>query len=381
MYRMPRWAGFGLKLAELLCVAVLATGCSRNSDRVRRAAATAPARHAAQVDAGVLHPSLRPLKFVGRVALTPSGQVQYAWSGAGFRARFSGRGLSVHMDDSARYHTVVVDGQVRPRLETQPGARVYQVVENLTQGEHVVELYRRTEAFLGTTTLIAVEVTDGQLLSVPTKAERHIEIIGDSISCGYGNEGSDTACSFSPETENHYLTYGSLLARRFGAELSTIAWSGRGLIKNFNGGPGDPMPLLYERILPERPEVTEGLRLPADLVIVNLGTNDFSTEPDPSQGSFVAAYVGLLAKVRREEPDAHILTTIGPMLAGEDLKRAERYIRQAVESRTHAGDTRVQYHPMKATNDNPGCDWHPNLTTHEKIAQELEVPIARLLKW
>jgi lysophospholipase L1-like esterase len=368
------------RVVQPLLLAALAGACTRpHADASVGATVAAPAHSATA--APVVTSSLSGLQLVGRVALMPSGQVQYAWPGTGFRVRFSGRGLRVQMDDSGRYHTVVVDGELRPRLATQPGSQRYTLADHLAPGEHMVELYRRTEALVGSTTVIAVEAIDGQVLDTPSNQTRHVEVVGDSISCGYGNEGTQPSCHFSPETENHYLTYGALLARHFGAQLSTIAWSGRGVVKNYDGEPGDPMPELYKRILPERPEVTNGLRPPSDLVVLNLGTNDFNTEPDPPEVTFVTAYVELLSEVRRQSPSAQILTTIGPMLLGADLERAERAIRQAVKLRVQAGDTRVTYHKLATVNDEPGCDWHPSLKTHERMARELEKPIARALNW
>ncbi len=117
------------------------------------------------------------------------------------------------------------------------------------------------------------------------------------------------------------------------------------------------------------------------MVIVNLGTNDFSTEPDPSESTFVTAYVELLAEVRRQSPTAFVLTTIGPMLGGADLERAERYIRKAVDNRVKSGDSRVVYHKLRTRNIDPGCNWHPGLKTHQQMAAELEEPVARALAW
>ena len=43
------------------------------------------------------------------------------WSGTGFVVRFDGTGASVRMDDAAHYWTLVVDGTVQPRFDTQGG--------------------------------------------------------------------------------------------------------------------------------------------------------------------------------------------------------------------------------------------------------------------
>src|SRR5690606_32148468 len=115
------------------------------------------------------------------------------------------------------------------------------------------EFYRRTEALFGTTTVLGLSVTGGALLAPPP--ERPLfEFVGDSISAGYGNEGAHAECDFSADTQNHYLAFPMLVARAFGADASTVAWSGRGVVKNYDGEVGDHVPTLYERALPHAAE-------------------------------------------------------------------------------------------------------------------------------
>ena len=82
-------------------------------------------------------------------------------------------------------------------------------------------------------------------------ATRRLEVIGDSISAGYGNEGT-YPCQFTSATENQYLSYEALAARALNAELYTEAWSGIGMLHNYDGGTTDVMPDRYPRTLPER---------------------------------------------------------------------------------------------------------------------------------
>jgi lysophospholipase L1-like esterase len=324
----------------------------------------------------------RPLyRFVGRVQPLPLGQARYAWSGAGLVARFRGTGAVVRLKDDKNEHQVVVDGVSVTNLVTKQSTERYSLVSGLPLGEHRLEIYRRTEALFGPTTFLGLEIEAGELLLDTLPLKRRIEVVGDSVSCGYGNLGSTPDCKFSPETENHYESYGAVLARTFGAELSTIAWSGRGVVKNYGGGPGEKMGTLYDRILPE---VTSTRWEPAttyQVVIVNLGTNDFSTDTDPEERDFVSAYVELLGKIRRNSPEAYILCTVGPMLGGEDLEKAERGITQAVEQRKSTGDKGVLAYRMTTANQNPGCDYHPAVATHRQMAEELAVPIRAALGW
>jgi lysophospholipase L1-like esterase len=281
--------------------------------------------------------------------------------------------------DDVNEHQVVVDGHPLGKITTKRELQRYVLVDGLSAGEHDAELLRRTEASFGPTILLGLDVIDGEVVATQRSKPFKLEIVGDSISCGYGNEGDSPTCSFSAATENHYLSYGAILARSLGAELSTVAWSGRGVVKNYNGEAGETLGALYERILPEVPTSIYQAQQGADAVIVNLGTNDFSTEPDPSEDDFATGYVALLERIRRNHPTAFILCTIGPMLGGEDLEKAARAIARAVEMRKHQGDERIDRHVLTTRNDNPGCDYHPGLGTHRAMAEELKVELDRRL--
>ena len=315
--------------------------------------------------------------FVGRHDARDPSRVRYAWSGAGFRVRFRGTGVHATLDDAAVYHTVVVDGVVTETLQTSAGERRYTLAADLPAGEHVVELLRRTEASLGETVVLGVEV-DGELLapSVPT---RRIEVVGDSITCGYGNEGPDESCPFSAETENHYLTYAAIAARAVGAELSTVAWSGKGVVYNYGDDKTDPLPALYGRTLPSDPSSTWDGGAPADVVVVNLGTNDFSTDDDPPQEVFVQGYLGLLANIRTYHPGAEIVATVAPLLEPADFQIAQQAIEAAIAEHVASGDVRVRWIDLNTPAVGRGCDWHPSRATHENMAALLVPELERAL--
>ncbi len=320
------------------------------------------------------------LAFAGRVRELGPRSGRYAWSGAGFIAHFVGTGFDAELEDAAQFHTLVVDGTVST-LETSPGRAWYSLASGLPNGEHVVELYRQTEAFVGVTTLHGVAVRDGELAAPPSSTTRRLEFVGDSITAGYGNEGANTGCSFSPETENHYLTYGAVAARALGARASTLAWSGRGVVKNYDGGDGEFMPALYDRTLPQEGDTPWSFVEPVDAVVINLGTNDFSTAPDPTVEDFAAAYEAFLRHIREKNPNAFILGTVGPMLQAADLALARQAIERAVERRHKAGDTRVGSYLLRTRNEAPGCDWHPSVKTHQAMADELVGQLKQHLGW
>jgi lysophospholipase L1-like esterase len=324
------------------------------------------------------------VRFIGRVDTSDAAGPRFAWSGTGVVARFSGSELAVRMNGGQQY-TVLIDGELQPKLTTTGGADA--LASGLAEGEHRVEIYRRTEANQGESQFLGFELGAGQLLPPPAALDRRIEIIGDSISAGYGNEGADMSCPFSPDTENHYLTYGAIAARNVGAELVTVAWSGKGVVCNYGDDATscmDPMPLYYGRTLPNRADSTwDFSRFQPQAVVINLGTNDMSTMTDPSEPEFTTAYVDLLTRVRTAYPDALILCTVGPLLNGTDLTSTRTYISAAVQQRVGAGDADVRTFELAPTNpsDGYGCDYHPSLRTHEIMADVLTSTLEAELGW
>ncbi|HEY6727006.1 MAG TPA: SGNH/GDSL hydrolase family protein [Polyangiaceae bacterium] len=325
------------------------------------------------------------VRFVGRVDTSDPSAARFAWSGSGFAARFDGTSLAVRMGGGQEY-TVLVDGVVGPKFVPSGGGFAL-VAHGLPSGVHEVQVYRRTEAHLGESSLLGVDVGDGQLLAPSPAPARRLEVVGDSISCGYGNEGADQTCGFTPQTENHYQSYGALVARALGAELVTVGWSGKGVVCNYGDAPDsctDPMPTYYDRTLPQRPQSRwDFSRWQPHAVVVNLGTNDFSTEVDPTPAEFEAAYVALLGRIRAAYADAVIFCTIGPMLFGEDLETARGAIARAVHARIAAGDAAVKVFELAPTNPahGYGCDWHPSVRTHQVMADTLTAVLRAELGW
>jgi lysophospholipase L1-like esterase len=318
--------------------------------------------------------------YVGRVDTKEPDVARFAWSGSGAIVRFRGTSLAVKLAGGQQY-TVLVDGKVGAKLVAAEGNNA--LAAGLVDGEHTVELYRRTEAAEGEAQILGFDWGEGELLP-PAPVTRRLEFVGDSITCGYGVDGPDMNCGFSPDTENHYLTYAALAARNLQAELSTVAWSGKGVVCNYGDDASscvDPLPTYYERALPSRADSAwDFSRFQPDAVVVNLGTNDFSTAVDPDQATFVAGYRALLTRIRGHYPNAHILCTNGPMLSGADLATLRGYLQSVV---TELSDPKVSTFeiPPQDGSDGFGCDWHPSAARHQKVAAVVEAALRDALGW
>jgi lysophospholipase L1-like esterase len=271
---------------------------------------------------------------------------------------------------------VLVDGALQPTLTTTVGMQDYSIASGLPPGEHTIELYRRTEGFFGTTVVHGV-LLDGELLA-PPPVTRRMEIIGDSITAGYGNEGVDP-CSFSADTENHYMTYGAIAARTVGAELHTVAWSGKGIVYNYDEDTFEPMPEIYDRTIAVE-MAGWSFEWQPDVVVINLGTNDFSTGNDPPQELYTGAYVEFLAHLRDVYPGAFLLV-LQPSLGGDEATMVQGYLMDVVAQRQAAGDAAVAHADVNVDWIGSGCDGHPTVATHEGMAGRLVEELQGYLGW
>jgi len=322
------------------------------------------------------------VRFEGRIAANEKGDVRLSWAGTAASVRFRGTAVSADITDNGKNHfLVLVDGKPkREKLTPVAGRSTLSLAKGLPRGEHTVTLYKLNEPLVGTSTLHAFIVDEyGEPLVPQAAPSARIEIIGDSISTGYGNEGENQSCGFSPETQNHFLTYGARAARDVGATLTTLAWSGKGVFSN-RGVASDPetMSSLWTRSLPAEGLDYEFDEAPPQAVLINLGTNDFAPEVEDTT-PFAAAYDALLKEVRQKYAKTEIIVAVGPLLSDSypegksALTTVRSTLHHMVERRRKEGDAHVHFLEFAAVQPNEGfgCDFHPSEKTHRRMAATL----------
>ncbi len=292
-------------------------------------------------------------------------------------ARFTGTQVSVRLADGTKQNefAVIVDGNTQSNIVAQSGDKSYVVATGLSSGTHDVLLWRRTEAYYDPTEFLGFTSfgTGGTLLAPPAAPDRRIEIIGDSLTCGYGNEGSPGCSGTKPE--NNFLAYGSVAARALGADLVTIAWSGIGMYRNYGTTDASPdaMPFRYDLAIPTDSTSTwDFSKYRPHVVVINLGTNDFSKYGDPGQ-PFVTAYTNFVKHVRSKYADVPILCII-------PLTESQTAINEAITAVRNAGDTKVEAIDLGSWSGT-GCDGHPSVALHKTLGDKLVVEIKRVAGW
>jgi lysophospholipase L1-like esterase len=323
--------------------------------------------------------------YIGRFDTRDSAGPKFAWSNTTIKANFQGTGISANLKSTGdNWFNVIIDGVVQTPINTPAGSSSsYTLASGLTNGTHTVELVKRTEAWIGDVQFLGFTVTDGSLLAPPAPSSKRIEFIGDSITCGYGNEGPSQYQSFTNKNENSYLAYGSVASRLLGADSITVSWSGKGIYRNYGGNTTDLMPSLYSRVLPYDTTLDwDYTKWTPQVVVLNLCTNDFSTGT-PDETAFKTAYSSFVDRIRSQYPDAHIYCALGPMLSWDSLTNARKYISSVVTDKYTSGDTKVHFieFPAQDAANGYGEDWHPSVKTHQLMADQLAAQLKTDLGW
>ena len=347
----------------------------------------------------VVKPTDQHIQYTGRISFTHPDRPAWNFPGVQIIAAFEGTSLRMIAKPRSGYFMAQID-QAEPFKVAFRGERdsVVTLATALPDGRHLVRLMYVIEGYEFFPEFWGFVLDEGrQLVDAPALPSRKIEFIGNSITCGYGNEGLKKEEGFDYATENHYYSYASIVARNLQAQHWVVARSGIGAYRNYagpkTGNPESNMPVQYEYTgyawKPElRQEATflqekwDFSRYQPDVVCINLGTNDLST-PNYDLSLLKQGYQKLLKMVRQHNPKAKIVFLTGSMLYNQELQIAKQLLDEVTTEAHKAGDKEVYRFDMAPINGNKyyGNDWHPNIYQDEKMANELTPYLRQLMNW
>ncbi|MDA3893525.1 MAG: SGNH/GDSL hydrolase family protein [Salinivirgaceae bacterium] len=332
------------------------------------------------------HPQI---SYSGRIDSLNGEGVDLWRSGTSVKVNFEGKNLSVLLKDNNgdNYYNVIVDDNKPFILRPDTIKQYYKLVKDLAEGEHAVEIFKRTEWDRGKTTFYGFSFNEeGKILEKEVPKKRKIEFYGNSITAGYAVE--DFSGNDSPDSifTNNYLSYSTLTAKHFNAEYSCICKSGIGIMVSWV-----PliMPEIYNRLNPTDANSKWDFSLfTPDVVVINLLQNDSwlvnMTEHDEFKASFgdtaprdafiVNAYASFVSSIRTEYPQANIICALGSMDATREGSIWPNYVQQAVDK---LNDDKILTHFMPYK-DSPG---HPTIKEQQDMANSLIKFIEKHIDW
>jgi len=344
------------------------------------------------------------VKKLGRIYY--HDQIAYlAFSAAGVGFYFTGNQLAAELVTDENYNKKDLEGMVGVFVgaDTEPWKRFL-----LTEKEGTYELFDRaeyakakglaltelpkelairivkfSEAAFGAVGIRALLVEDDAVLTPLPEKKIKMEVLGDSITCGYGNEGVWGENLFNTATENPFCTYATLTARALDADYQLVSWSGIGLISDYIPPEKDEPDetILYHQIYPyaayafcEREgypqQEWDFTSYVPDYVVMYLGTNDdsYTRQLPEREAAFVRAYDRQYEFLRAKYPDAQLICCMGIM-----ARTLCPVIADFVAKKQNAGDKKIHYLEFEGQKDEDGIgtDWHPSKKTHAIAADKL----------
>ena len=353
------------------------------------------------------------------------GSAYFSFPGVSMRVGYVADSLKarlIQLDgrESVGFYSIV-DGTDTTFIQLEKGREEYLLATHKDKKKHTIELIRLNESQVGVVRFDGFSYYAKKVGHIAPQEERSrkMEFIGNSITCGYGIEDTSNTPGFTAVRQNITKTYGALVARNFHAQSHYVAASGYGLYRFVTGEDSmQTIPYIYNQsFLRPLQEMEEGEKrvlkymscyegdtstyptkwnyaeYQPDVVVVNLGTNDFNATANcgvPTDSArFVKSGLTFLLRLRAHYPHAAIICVVGPMLSDDypqgemAWSRCQRYVKEMVQIRNRKkGDWNVYYFNFQPQKAPYGEDWHPSYITHRKMATELSDFIEHLnLEW
>ncbi|WP_291083203.1 SGNH/GDSL hydrolase family protein [Flavobacterium sp. BFFFF1] len=306
---------------------------------------------------------------------------------------FTGDSLSIELEsrDSQPHHNYVsleLDGVYLKRLKIEKGAKRWYTIPVTGKSNHRLVIYKATEAANGT---VVFTGADTKILGLPsTQSRKKIEFIGNSITCGMGNDTAEIPCGTGEWYDQHnaYWAYGPILSRKLDADFLLSSVSGIGMYRNWNDEHEKEaiMPEVYEKLyLSKDSDKKYDFSFKPDLISICLGTNDLSDGDGKkprlpfNEEKYVANYIAFVKMIYTHNPQARLVLLTSPMISGEKnatfVKCLERVIAAFAGDKTHKPIALFEFKPMKPN----GCGYHPDREDHKVMAAQLESLFKKLL--
>ena len=350
-------------------------------------------------DKGVFLMTKNNVKRIGRTMLA-NDVLWFSFSASGVEFEFTGKkctfdlksdSIFAETNHQARYAVYVDDEIVVTDVLDKPLKSVEAFASDKAE-THIIRLLKLSETSDSTMGITHITCDEEAVIKPTADKKLKIEFVGDSITCGYGVEGTlkDT---YSTHNENATKAYAYKTAKKLDADYSLVSLSGYGIISGYTSGDKvevQQLPKYYDKFgnsygsfnLGKKPRETDWdfSKFTPDIVVINLGTNDNSyTKNDSAKcEEYVQGYVSFLKTVREKNPDATILCVLGVM--GQELypsieETVRRYTEETKDDKVYSFKLDVQ----DAGKNGFAVDYHPTEASHEHASDQMVEVINSIL--
>lgn len=360
---------------------------------------------------------LKQIHVYGRTTMTED-MLNLFWSGSGLDFLFEGSELSLcyeaDYDVMEPWISVLVDGSWILRMPAQKGMHTISLLRGMNpEIQHRIQVLKDVQA-MADDPLHRLSVKslsyEGKILAPPS-FDLRIEFIGDSITSGEGCIGALSETDWITAFFTAVPAYGRLTAEALNADYRILSQSGWGIRSAWDNNIYCNLPSCYDYICNLAHDRTrDGKKLGthekndffswnADVVVVNLGTNDESSFRnqsfyDPATGQIcqnrllddgayhpedvskiLEAQKKFLKKIRESNPNAAIIWCYG--MLGNSFSS---YLSAGVKAYCmELEDDRTFYLELpNMTEETVGSRMHPGPACHKIAAKRLTDFIKKL---
>jgi hypothetical protein len=336
------------------------------------------------------------VRWFGRTHYLSTNNANYFYfTASGFEVTFYGTSLEAELVTGANAsgkepHLVVfLDGETNPLVGTllvmdQP-KKTYTLIDGLDEGIHTVRVLKRSESIDSTTALSKIS-TDGYFMPTNALRTRKIEVIAASSSAGFGNLAANTSVAKTTQNSDGLRAYAYLASRMLDAEINIFSASGWPLLKGPWTGTNN-IPQAYEFVNVYSSVSWSHQNYVPDVVVINLGTNDWSYITTLSGAArtqaildFENAFVDFIEHIHDIHPNATIVIAYGLMNETNIYTPTINAVNQAKINLPTVNIFSIQLPSVNAT-DGIGSSNHPSVVTHIKAAQELAEALEVWMDW
>ena len=326
--------------------------------------------------------------YQGRFEIVANGDVKLISSASSISFNFKGNTCSVYLksEDIYEHHnyvSLVLDGKYIGRLKIEKGeSKAYPIKISEDKKVHQLSIYKATEAANGS---VLFSGTTAEVVKSKSKNKdrKKIEFIGNSITCGMGNDTKETPCGIGEWYDQHnaYWAYGPILSRSLEVDFLLSSVSGIGMYRNWNDEHIEEaiMPDVYENLyLNKDSSKRYGFNFHPDIVSICLGTNDLS-EGDGNkprlpfnEGKYVSNYIQFIKMIYKHNPNSQVVLLSSPMVSGDRNTTLIKCLKQVMtafeQDKKHKKIQLLEYQPITPK----GCGYHPDIEDHKIMAAQLE---------
>lgn len=333
------------------------------------------------------------LQYCGRIDWSNPKEPVFVYPCTSLRMRFTGDILKIHVRNKNAYWDnflgCVIDGKQLALALPKKGEIVLDIpIDDTGIIIHDALFFKRQDS-CHKFVILNLEIGEGeQLIDLPKKPERKIEVYGDSVSVGEVSEAVEYVGKEDPEHNGEYsnswYSYAWMTARKLNAEIHDVAQGGIALMDK-TGWFCEPNAIGMESVWDKihyNPELGQtmdwdfSMYIP-QVVIIAIGQNDshprdyMKEDYDGEQARiWRKSYKSFLGKIRKQYPDAYIICCTTLLIHDEAWDQSINQVVSEIDDQKI-----VQYVFKRNGRGTPG---HLRCSEAEEMAEEMAQYIQKL---